>query len=53
MNGMSMYNPDTTLNFMLPSHYDTELVMEIAKLIGVRLRDVNLAQFAATEEASE
>ena len=53
MNGMSMYNPDTTLNFMLPSHYDTELVMEIGKLIGVRLRDPNLAQFAATEEASE
>jgi hypothetical protein len=40
-------------NFMLPSHYSTELVMEIAKLIGVRLRDPNLVGFASQEEASE
>ena len=38
---------------MLPSHYLTELVMEIAKLIGVRLRDPNIVGFAAQEEASE
>ena len=40
-------------NFMLPSHYVTELVMEMAKLVGVRLRDPNLTGFAANEEASE
>ena len=53
MNGTSMFDPQNSLNFMLPSHYDTELVMEIAKLIGVRLRDPNLAGFASQEEASE
>ena len=53
MNGTSMFDPQSSLNFMLPSHYDTELVMEIAKLIGVRLRDANLTGFATQEEASE
>ena len=38
---------------MLPPHYDTELVMEIAKLTGVRLRDPNIVGFASQEEASE
>ena len=47
------FNPNSSLNFMLPPHYTTELVMEMAKLIGVRLRDPNLAGFAAQEEASE
>ena len=40
-------------DFMLPPHYLNEVVMEIAKLIGVRLRDPNVTQFAAQEEASE
>jgi len=47
------FNPNSSLHFMLPPHYTTELVMEMAKLIGVRLRDPNLAGFAAQEEASE
>lgn len=40
-------------NFMLPPHYLTEVVMEMAKLIGVRLRDQNVSVFATQEEASE
>jgi hypothetical protein len=51
--GSEQFNPNSSLNFMLPPHYTTELVMEMAKLIGVRLRDPNLAGFAAQEEASE
>ncbi|MBT7928750.1 hypothetical protein HN682_02365 [Candidatus Peregrinibacteria bacterium] len=47
------FDPIASSNFMLPPHYDTELVMEIAKLIGVRLRDPNVAGFASQEEASE
>ena len=38
---------------MLPSHYDNELVMGMAKLIGVRLRDPNITGYAVKEEASE
>lgn len=40
-------------DFMLPPHYLTEVVMEMAKLIGVRLRDQNVSAFATQEEASE
>jgi hypothetical protein len=47
------FNANSSFHFMLPPHYTTELVMEMAKLIGVRLRDPNLAGFAAQEEASE
>jgi len=51
--GQPMFSPSNSLNFMLPPHYLTELVMEMAKLIGVRLRDPSLAGFASQEEASE
>ena len=51
--GVNVFSPLNSLNFMLPSHYLTELVMEMAKLIGVRLRDPNIVGFAAQEEASE
>ena len=51
--GVSVFSPLDSLNFMLPSHYLTELVMEMAKLIGVRLRDPNIVGFASQEEASE
>tara|TARA_E500000305_G_scaffold45832_2_gene35650 strand:+ start:3375 stop:4136 length:762 start_codon:yes stop_codon:yes gene_type:complete len=49
----SFFNPTASLNFMLPSNYVTELVMEIAKLVGVNLRDPNVVGFATQEEASE
>ena len=53
MGNLVAFDISNSYNFMLPPHYDTELVMEMAKLIGVRLRDPNLAGFAAQEEASE
>ena len=53
LGGSEQFNANSSLNFMLLPHYTTELVMEMAKLIGVRLRDPNLAGFAAQEEASE
>lgn len=40
-------------DFMLPPHYVNEIVMEMAKLLGVRLRDPSVVQFASKEEASE
>lgn len=43
----------TCRDFMLPPHYLTEVVMEMAKLLGVRLRDPNIQKFALQEEASE
>ncbi len=53
-NGDDLELPSSSCrDFMLPPHYINEVVMEIAKLIGVRLRDPNVTQFAAQEEASE
>ncbi len=39
-------------NFMIPRAYESELVYEMAKLIGVRLEDQGVASFAAQEEAN-
>jgi len=40
-------------DFMLPTHYLNEVVAEILKLIGVRLRDNAVSTFSIQEEASE
>ena len=47
------FNSANSRDFMLPPHYLTEVVMEMAKLIGVRLRDQQVSVFATKEEASE
>jgi hypothetical protein len=47
------FDPLNSKNFMLPPHYLTELVMEMAKLLGVRLRDPSVQTFATQEEAAE
>lgn len=48
-----VYNPNLSRNFMIPREYEAELVAEMCKMLGVRLRDVNLQQFGSREEASE
>jgi len=50
---VELFNSAGSRNFMLPPRYLTEVVMEMAKLIGVRLRDQNVSVFATQEEASE
>ena len=40
-------------DFMIPKEYEAELLAEMCKMLGVRLRDVNLQQFGTREEASE
>jgi len=47
------FNGANSRDFMLPPHYLTEVVVEMAKLIGVRLRDQQVSVFATQEEASE
>ena len=53
INGMGVPNPVFMRDFMLPDHCVPELVSEMAKLLGVRLRDPNVQAFASREEASE
>lgn len=50
---VDVFQPENSRNFMLPPHYVGELVMEMAKLTGIRLRDANVVGFATNEEASE
>tara|TARA_R100000388_G_scaffold94739_1_gene83076 strand:+ start:2784 stop:3506 length:723 start_codon:yes stop_codon:yes gene_type:complete len=46
-------NPNASRDFMLPKEYEPEVLAEMCKLLGVRLRDNNLQQFGLREEASE
>lgn len=51
------YNNAVVMNtgyrdFMIPRAYESELVYEIAKLIGVRLEDQGVTQFASQEEVN-
>ena len=40
-------------DFMIPDHFVPELVAEMAKLMGIRLRDSNVYSFGEKEEAAE
>jgi hypothetical protein len=53
--GASITVPDmiNSRHFELPDHYKNELIVEIAKMIGIRLRDSYLSTFAINEEKSE
>jgi hypothetical protein len=46
--------PDLSVStdFMIPDDYEPELIAEMARLLGVRLRDVNLQQYGVQEEAA-
>ena len=49
VSGLVVQNLVDSRNFDLPSHYLTEVVAEICKMIGVRLRDKDLFAFANQE----
>tara|TARA_R110002096_G_scaffold31265_2_gene92177 strand:+ start:422 stop:1168 length:747 start_codon:yes stop_codon:yes gene_type:complete len=51
--GLEVPDPTFMRDFMLPDHCVPELVSEMAKLLGVRLRDPNVLAFASREEATE
>ena len=48
-NGKESYNASTSVDFELPEHYTSELVFEIAKLVGVNLRDPNVYNYGNVE----
>ncbi len=48
-NGKEAYNASTSVDFELPEHYTSELVFEIAKLVGVNLRDPNVYNYGNVE----
>jgi hypothetical protein len=42
--------PANCFNFELPAHYEYELVIEIAKMLGLNLRDTDVVNFSLKEE---
>lgn len=48
--GKEMYSAANSVDFELPEHYFAELVIEIAKLIGVNLRDNDVYAYANQEQ---
>ncbi len=48
--GKEVYSVANSVDFELPEHYFADLVIEIAKLVGVNLRDQDVYAYAAAEE---
>jgi len=51
INNEALYNPSTSINFQLHASEETELVLKILSLAGVVIRDPQLYQIAAAEDA--
>ena len=45
-NNKEVYTASTSVDFELPEHYIPELVEEMARLIGVNLRDASIYNYA-------
>ena len=41
---------NSSLHFELPEHYEAELTLEVAKMIGLNLRDGDIASYAMSEQ---
>ena len=52
-NGRALYSADRTTNFELHQSEETELVIKILELAGITVKDAQLYQAAATEEAQK
>lgn len=48
--GIETYSSSSSVDFELPDHYENELVVEIAELAGLNLRDQNVAGFGGQEQ---
>jgi len=48
-NNKETYDVSTSVDFELPEHYTPEIIEEMARLIGVNLRDSNIFTYAETQ----
>lgn len=48
-NNKETYDVTTSVDFELPEHYTPEIIEEMARLIGVNLRDSNIFTYAETQ----
>lgn len=49
-NGAEVWDSATTIDFELPEHYVADLVMEIAKMTGINMRQADVYQYAVAEQ---
>lgn len=52
-NGVNVFSSSSSVDFELPDHYVPELVVELAKLIGINLRDKDVFGYGQFEEAKK
>jgi len=52
-NGSALYNANTSVNFQLHASEETELVIKILELAGIQIKDTEVYQIAAQEEAQK
>ena len=50
-NGSALYNANSSVNFELHASEETELVIKILELAGIQIKQTDLYQIAAQEEA--
>lgn len=48
--GKEVYSAANSVDFELPEHYFADIVVEIAKMIGVNLRDIDVYNYATSEQ---
>ena len=53
INGIELYSATNSVDFELPDHYVPELVFELAKLIGINLKDTDVFTYAQTEQQTK
>lgn len=51
--GVELYSASSSVDFELPEHYFVDLVVEVAQLIGINLRDADVVNYASKEIAEE
>jgi hypothetical protein len=48
-----VYDVTTSVDFELPEHYTPQLVMELAKMIGVNIKDSDIFSYASSEQTKQ
>ena len=51
--GVELINIENTRDFVLPSHYTSEIIYEMARMIGIRLRDQDIIAYTQQKIFSE
>jgi hypothetical protein len=48
-----VFDATTSVDFELPEHFTPNLVMEIAKMIGINIKDSDMFTYASSEQTKQ